>query len=315
MTKTPCVIHVRTDLFQTVSLAPPLQLDLENYWPGITINLPAIFNVHVFMRDDRGSSPFTCGVRLSISCNDETLALTRSGGPQELKQLLTDLGKNVCHVVEQVTGGMVFERPETASKYISEALLRVVCRDSRLAAVSSIRVSLARIGKGGSTCISDAVWRTGLVDSKVPIGSSAEQLPRNKAADSLPLPKDKLKAERTSDAATAHASVISLVAPTDRSATGNILDGDTTLMAVTPARGGVFIALGSNMGDRLDAIEAACRAIDAAGDMRIIQTSFMYETAAMYVEDQARFLNAVCEVTFSLLTPMAMSMWQHVRRY
>jgi hypothetical protein len=59
---------------------------------------------------------------------------------------------------------------------------------------------------------------------------------------------------------------------------------------------GIFIALGSNVGDRLDAIESACRAIDKSGDMRIVRTSCLYETEPMYVEDQSRFLNGVCEV-------------------
>jgi len=65
-------------------------------------------------------------------------------------------------------------------------------------------------------------------------------------------------------------------------------------------KGGVFIALGSNVGDRLEAIEAACQAIDEGGDMHIVQTSPLYETAPMYVEDQARFLNGVCEVSITI---------------
>jgi 2-amino-4-hydroxy-6-hydroxymethyldihydropteridine diphosphokinase len=59
----------------------------------------------------------------------------------------------------------------------------------------------------------------------------------------------------------------------------------------------VFVALGSNVGDRLEAIEAACSAIDSDPDMRILRTSSLYETEPMYVEDQARFLNGVCEVS------------------
>ena len=58
----------------------------------------------------------------------------------------------------------------------------------------------------------------------------------------------------------------------------------------------VFIALGSNLGDRLANIEAACRAMDAESDIRVARTSGLYETEAMYVTDQNRFLNGVCEV-------------------
>jgi 2-amino-4-hydroxy-6-hydroxymethyldihydropteridine diphosphokinase/dihydropteroate synthase len=57
-----------------------------------------------------------------------------------------------------------------------------------------------------------------------------------------------------------------------------------------------FIALGSNIGDRFRAIEDACISIDADDDMRIVETSPLYETAPMYVEDQGNFLNGVCKV-------------------
>lgn len=62
-------------------------------------------------------------------------------------------------------------------------------------------------------------------------------------------------------------------------------------------RGPTLIALGSNIGDRLACIEDACRALDAEPDIRITRTSSLYETKAMYVEDQAPFLNGVCEVS------------------
>lgn len=59
---------------------------------------------------------------------------------------------------------------------------------------------------------------------------------------------------------------------------------------------GVVIALGSNLGNRIEEIEKACRAIDADPDMRIVDTSFLYETKPMYVEDQGEFVNGACEV-------------------
>ncbi|KAI7311582.1 folic acid synthesis protein [Hortaea werneckii] len=63
---------------------------------------------------------------------------------------------------------------------------------------------------------------------------------------------------------------------------------------------GVYVALGSNVGDRLEAIEAACRAIDDDHDMRVLRTSALFETEPMYVEDQERFLNGVCEISTAL---------------
>ncbi|KXL51063.1 MAG: hypothetical protein FE78DRAFT_136594 [Acidomyces sp. 'richmondensis'] len=62
----------------------------------------------------------------------------------------------------------------------------------------------------------------------------------------------------------------------------------------------IFVALGSNVGNRLDAIESACTAIDEDPDMRIVKTSSLYETEPMYVQEQERFLNGVCEIESNL---------------
>jgi len=57
-----------------------------------------------------------------------------------------------------------------------------------------------------------------------------------------------------------------------------------------------FIAFGSNLGDRVAWIEKACRAMDEEEGTRITRTSGLYETKAMYVEDQNKFINGACEV-------------------
>ena len=57
-----------------------------------------------------------------------------------------------------------------------------------------------------------------------------------------------------------------------------------------------YIALGSNMGDRIGHIEAACKKLNMAG-IRVLRTSALYETKPMYVEDQNQFINGVCEVS------------------
>lgn len=56
-----------------------------------------------------------------------------------------------------------------------------------------------------------------------------------------------------------------------------------------------YIALGSNMGDRVAEIEKACREMDKRG-IRVKRTSSLWETEPMYVTDQDRFLNGACEV-------------------
>lgn len=66
-----------------------------------------------------------------------------------------------------------------------------------------------------------------------------------------------------------------------------------------PARAGperiAYVALGSNMGDRIQWIEKACNEMDARG-IRVNRTSSLWETEPMYVLDQDRFVNGVCEV-------------------
>ncbi|KAG1740508.1 Dihydropteroate synthase-like protein [Suillus paluster] len=72
----------------------------------------------------------------------------------------------------------------------------------------------------------------------------------------------------------------------------------------------VAIALGSNLGDRFANIETALRLIeqpnqllanmDADVAVSVINTSFMYETAPMYVTDQPRFANCACLIETNL---------------
>jgi 2-amino-4-hydroxy-6-hydroxymethyldihydropteridine diphosphokinase/dihydropteroate synthase len=61
-----------------------------------------------------------------------------------------------------------------------------------------------------------------------------------------------------------------------------------------------YVALGSNIGDRVTNIEAACREMARAG-IRVLRTSSLYETKAMYLESQAPFINGVCEVSFAVI--------------
>ena len=56
-----------------------------------------------------------------------------------------------------------------------------------------------------------------------------------------------------------------------------------------------YIALGSNLGDRIKLLESACRMMNTS-DIVIHRTSPLYETRPMYLEDQQTFLNGACEV-------------------
>jgi 2-amino-4-hydroxy-6-hydroxymethyldihydropteridine diphosphokinase/dihydropteroate synthase len=62
-----------------------------------------------------------------------------------------------------------------------------------------------------------------------------------------------------------------------------------------PRKRMAYVALGSNMGDRIGWIEKACNEMDARG-IRVTRTSSLWETEPMYVLDQDRFVNGACEV-------------------
>lgn len=54
----------------------------------------------------------------------------------------------------------------------------------------------------------------------------------------------------------------------------------------------VYIAVGSNLGDRSLVISQAIQELRTVGDVK--RTSFLYETVPMYHSDQNNFLNAAC---------------------
>lgn len=60
-----------------------------------------------------------------------------------------------------------------------------------------------------------------------------------------------------------------------------------------------YVALGSNLGDRIAHIEEACREMEARG-IRVKRTSSLWETEPMYYADQDRFVNGACEVSLPL---------------
>ena len=56
-----------------------------------------------------------------------------------------------------------------------------------------------------------------------------------------------------------------------------------------------YVALGSNVDDRMALIESACKSMETRG-IEIVRTSALYETAPMYYENQQPFINGVCQV-------------------
>lgn len=60
-----------------------------------------------------------------------------------------------------------------------------------------------------------------------------------------------------------------------------------------------YVALGSNVGDRLGMIESACLEMNRRG-INVARTSAVYETEPMYLQDQNPFINGACEVCIAL---------------
>lgn len=68
----------------------------------------------------------------------------------------------------------------------------------------------------------------------------------------------------------------------------------------------VAVALGSNLGDKPRNIESALRLLESPSQatqdlpqdaiVSVVDTSFLYETAPMYVTDQPTFINCACIV-------------------
>ncbi|WVR05742.1 dihydropteroate synthase [Kwoniella sp. DSM 27419] len=61
----------------------------------------------------------------------------------------------------------------------------------------------------------------------------------------------------------------------------------------------VIIAVGSNIGDRVDHIHRAVKMLEDNG-CRLLDCSWLYESEPMYVEDQDRFVNGAIELSTSL---------------
>jgi dihydroneopterin aldolase/2-amino-4-hydroxy-6-hydroxymethyldihydropteridine diphosphokinase/dihydropteroate synthase len=57
----------------------------------------------------------------------------------------------------------------------------------------------------------------------------------------------------------------------------------------------VYLALGSNLGDRLRTLQQALDHLEKSG-IHVLDVSSLYESEPMYVQEQPQFLNAVCKV-------------------
>ena len=61
-----------------------------------------------------------------------------------------------------------------------------------------------------------------------------------------------------------------------------------------------YIALGSNLGDRIGQMQSALKALAADNQLKVLQISPLYENRAVGMEEAGDFLNAMAEVETSM---------------
>lgn len=75
-----------------------------------------------------------------------------------------------------------------------------------------------------------------------------------------------------------------------------------------------YLGLGSNLGDRQAAIDAACQRIAAVHGIGVHRRSGLYDTPPMGPQDQGRYLNAVLEIDTTLAPAALLDALQTIER-
>ncbi|CDR99276.1 related to multifunctional folic acid synthesis protein [Sporisorium scitamineum] len=122
--------------------------------------------------------------------------------------------------------------------------------------------------------------------------------------------EQQLRAQTPSSAVAAQANTP--LSPTNGSTTPHSASGVNKSTSFEQGWHVAAIALGSNVGDRAANIEAAVEALSQAKDCVLVDTSFLYETAPMYVLDQPKFLNAACRIATKLSPHDLLSLTQSI---
>lgn len=84
------------------------------------------------------------------------------------------------------------------------------------------------------------------------------------------------------------------------------MEGSTLLAGNVGRNRTVYLGIGTNLGNRVGNISRALKELEllncdvnGGGKTKVVDTSFLYESEAMYVKEQNNFLNAVIKVCFS----------------
>lgn len=84
--------------------------------------------------------------------------------------------------------------------------------------------------------------------------------------------------------------------------------------SLAPAAVPVALALGANLGDRAANLHEAVRRLHAHPHIDVVNTSFLYETAPMYLTEQPRFLNGACKIHTTLSPHALLQVCQQVEK-
>ena len=76
----------------------------------------------------------------------------------------------------------------------------------------------------------------------------------------------------------------------------------------------VFVALGSNLGDREQHLKEACSQIALLAECERFRCSSVYETDPMGPQDQPDYLNAVCQFTYAGTARQLLEELQNIER-
>ncbi|KAK4554562.1 trifunctional dihydropteroate synthetase [Recurvomyces mirabilis] len=173
-----------------------------------------------------------------------------SNGVQAPLESVRSLAIATRVVINQVLGGMTFASAQSAASFVSEALLRTL--QDRLCGAKLVEVDVIRLHKG----VSEPSLSTSTALAKIP-----------EAGVTLPQVTSKTLGLVKGDQVFGKAQWPTQIDTSNPAELGTI-----------PRESTAIVALGSNVGDRLKAIEDACRTIDDGRDMRIVRTSNLYES-------------------------------------
>lgn len=282
----------------------------------VTITFPVLLDLGAHT-DSRGLVPYFLGLKLEGSVTPVTSASPGNSGRRLLDELLLSLEKIAGIAEPLVLKHDSMKHPNILAEDIALALgeMRAMLVPQLIVQRLETRVGLSRETTVGGRAVvavgADGQARLERLDLTNKLSEPDEGLParsvdanvknvathvQHSAETDHELPSSE-SGDATIPAGQACEQPIGGEHACDRQVQADYPhDHESNGVLTRAPLGDVFIALGSNVGDRLEAIEAACQAIDEDGDMRIIHTSSLYETEPMYVEDQDRFLNGVCEV-------------------